>query len=46
MFGQERENKPGDVVVLLVQREMTGVEEVDFAIGQIALECLSARRDE
>jgi hypothetical protein len=26
MFSQERKNKPGDVVILLVQGEMAGVE--------------------
>jgi len=32
MFGQERKNKTRDVVVLLVQGKMTGVEQVDFGI--------------
>ena len=31
MFGQERENKIRDFVVLLVQGEMAGVEQVDFS---------------
>ena len=35
---EERENKTRDVVVLLVQGKMAGVEQVDF--GQIALERL------
>jgi hypothetical protein len=34
MFGQERENKTRDVVVLLVQGKMGGVEQVDFGIRQ------------
>ena len=40
MFGQERENKTRDVVVLLVQGKMASVEQVDFGIRQIALERL------
>src|SRR5271156_1125700 len=40
MFGQERENKTRDVVVLLVQGEMAGIKQVDFAVRQIALESL------
>jgi hypothetical protein len=36
MFGQERENKTRNVVVLLVQGEMAGVEQVDFAPRPIA----------
>ena len=46
MFGQERENKTRDVVVLLVQGEMAGVEQVNFAIRQIALERLRTGSDE
>ena len=37
---EERENKTRDVVVLLVQGKMAGVERVDFGIRQIALERL------
>ena len=46
MFGQERENKTRDVVVLLVQGKMAGVEQVDFGIRQIALERLRTGSDE
>ena len=37
LLGQERKNETGDLVVLLVQGEMAGVEHVDFGIRQIAL---------
>ena len=37
MFGQERENKTRDVVVLL-QGGMPAIEQVDFGIRQIVLE--------
>src|SRR4029077_8937732 len=37
MFGQERKNETRDLVVLLVQGEMAGVEQVDFRIRKIAL---------
>jgi hypothetical protein len=46
MFGQERENKTRDVVVLLVQGKMAGVEQVDFGIRQSALERLRTGSDE
>ena len=46
MFGQERKNETRDFVVLLVQGEMAGVEQVDFAIRQIALERLRTGSDE
>src|SRR5260370_29852166 len=46
MFGQERENKTRDVVVLLVQGKMAGVEQVDFGIRQTALERLRTGSDE
>ena len=46
MFGQERKNKTRDVVVLLVQGKMAGVEQVDFGVRQIALERLRAGGDE
>ncbi len=46
MFGQERKNKTRDLVVLLVQGEMAGVEQMDFGIRQIALERLRAGSDE
>ena len=35
MFGQERENKTRDVVVLLVQGKMAGVEQLDLGIRQL-----------
>ena len=46
MFGQERKNKTRDLVVLLVQGEMADVEQMDFAIRQIALERLRTGSDE
>ena len=46
MFGQERENETRDLVVLLVQGEVAGVEQVDFGIRKIALERLRAVSDE
>jgi hypothetical protein len=46
MFGQERKNETRDLVVFLIQGEMAGVEQVDFGIRQVALECLRAGRDE
>jgi len=36
MSGQEFKDKSRDVVVLLVQGKMAGVEQVDFGIRQIA----------
>ena len=45
MFGQERENKTRDVVVLLLQGGMPGIEQVDFGIRQIALERLRTGSD-
>jgi len=44
MFGQERENKTRDVVVLL-QGGMPAIEQVDFGIRQIALERLRTGSD-
>ena len=46
MPGQERENKTGDLVVLLVQGKMTGVELVDFRIRHVALERFPTGSDE
>ena len=46
MFGQERKNKTCDLVVLFVQGEMAGVEQVDFGIRKIALERLRTGSDE
>jgi hypothetical protein len=46
MSGQEFENKSRDVVVLLVQGKMAGVEQVDFGTRQIALERLRTGSDE
>jgi hypothetical protein len=46
MFGQERKNETRDVVILLVQGEMAGVEQVDLAIRQVALERLRTGSDE
>jgi hypothetical protein len=40
MFGQERKNETRDLVVLLIQGEMAGVEQVDFGVRQIAPEGL------
>src|SRR5579871_247256 len=40
IFGEERENKTRDVVALLVQGKMAGVEQVDCGIRQIELERL------
>ena len=37
-LAKERKNKTSDLVVLLVQREMAGVEQVDFRVRQIAPE--------
>jgi hypothetical protein len=42
MFGQECKNKAGDLVVLLVQGEMAGVEQVDFGVRQIVLKRFAA----
>jgi len=46
MFGQERKNETRDVVVLFVESEMAGIEQVDFAIRQIALKRLRTGSDE
>ena len=46
MFGQERKNETRDFVVLLVQGEMAGVEQMDFGIRKIALERLRTGSDE
>jgi hypothetical protein len=46
MFGQERKNKTRDLVVLFVQGEMAGVEQVDFGVGQIAPEGLPTGSDD
>jgi hypothetical protein len=46
MFGQECKNKTRDLIILLVQGEMAGVKQLDFAIRQIALERLCTGSDE
>ena len=46
MFGQERKNETRDLVVLLVQGEVAGVEQVDFGVRKIALERLRTGSDE
>lgn len=46
MFGQECENQSRDLVVLLVEREMAGIEQMDFGVRQIALVGLASGRDE
>jgi hypothetical protein len=38
MFSQERKNETRDLVVLLVQGEVAGVEQVDFGVRKIALD--------
>ena len=45
-FGQERKNKTRDLVVLLVQGEMAGVEEMDLGVRQVALERFAAWTNE
>src|SRR5690349_19637106 len=45
MFGQERKNKTCDLVVLLIQGEMAGVEQVDFGVRKIAPEGLPTGSD-
>jgi len=46
MFGQERKNETRDLVVLLVQGEVAGVEQVDLGVRKIALERLRTGSDE
>ena len=46
MLGKERKNKTRDLVVLLVQGEMAGIEQVDFGVRKIALERLRTGSDE
>jgi hypothetical protein len=46
LLSQERKNETRDLVVLLVEGEMSGDEQVDFGIRQIAIERLSPRRNE
>ena len=46
VLSQEFENETRDFVVLLVQSEMAGVEQMDLSIRQIASERLSPCRDE
>ncbi len=46
MLGQERQNETRDLVVLLVEREMAGVEQMDYGVRQIAPESLSSSGDE
>jgi hypothetical protein len=46
VFGQELENETRDLIVFLVQGEMTGIEAMYFGVGQIALVRLRAGSDE
>jgi hypothetical protein len=46
MFGQELKNEIRDLIVLLVQGEMAGIEQVDFGSRNIAVERLRAGSDE
>ena len=46
MLGQELEHQRRDFIDLLVEREMTGVEEVNFGVGDVAFVGFRARRDE
>jgi len=46
MFGQEREDKTRDVVVLLVKGKMAGIEQMDFGVRHIALERIRTGSDE
>ena len=38
MLGHESQDQAGDLVVLLIQSKMAGVQQVDFGIGHIAVE--------
>src|ERR1700730_13644488 len=44
--GQEGENEPCSLVVLLIQSEMASIEQMDLGIWQIALESLCPRSNE
>ena len=44
--GQEPENEPCNLVILLVQSEMASIEQMDLGIWQIALESLCPRTNE
>jgi hypothetical protein len=44
--GQESENEPRNLVILLIQSEMAGIEQMDLGIWQIALESLCPRSNE
>jgi hypothetical protein len=43
---QEAQNVPGHLVTLGFECEMSGVDEVDFSLGVIALVGFGARRQE
>src|SRR6266446_2366130 len=43
---KKRENETCDLVILLIQREMASVKQVDFGVWQIALERLCPSRNE
>jgi hypothetical protein len=46
MLRHEIEDEARNLVVLFVHCEMARVQQVDFSVGQIALERLAARRRE
>jgi len=46
MFGQERKNETRDLVAVLVQGEVAGVEQADFGVRKTALERLRTGSDE
>ena len=46
VFDQELQNQACNLVVLFIQREMTGVEQMDLGIRKIALESLSPGSNE
>jgi hypothetical protein len=46
MLGQEVEHQRSDFIDLLVEREMTCIEEADFGVGEVALIGFGAGRDE
>jgi len=35
-FRKELENETGDLIVLFIEREMAGVEQMDFGVGRSA----------
>ena len=39
-------NRAGNFLMVRFQGEVSGVEEVHFGVGVVALECLGARRQE